>query len=83
MSQPDDHTSLELSALRAANEALRDEILNIGSELTRQDRVYAGLVKSLREKSANKDTTAIRAAIYTEVAQLVEDALMGAQEGGE
>lgn len=83
MSQPDDHLSLQLSALTDANNVLRDELFRAQAELMRQDTAYTALVKSLRGKSADKDTTAIRAAIYTEVAQLVEDALMGVQEGVE
>lgn len=82
MSQPDNHSSLQLSALTDANNILRDELFKAQAELTRQDAAYTALVKLLREKSADKDATAIRAAIYTEVAQLVEDALTGAQGGG-
>jgi hypothetical protein len=80
MSQPDDHVSLELSGLRSANDTLRDEIFKIQSELNRQDRGYSALVKSLRAKATDKDTTAIRAAIYGEVADQVQDVLLGIQE---
>lgn len=77
MSQPDDHNSLELTALREANDLLRDEILRIKSELERQDGVYLTLIRSLRNKAADPDTSAIRAAIYGEVADQVKKALNG------
>jgi hypothetical protein len=77
MSQPDDHNTLELTALREANDLLRDEILRIKSELERQDAAYLTVIRSLKNKAADPDCTAIRAAIYGEIADQVEKALNG------
>ena len=63
MSQPDDHNTLELAALREANEVLRDETLLVKSELARQDAAYLTVIRSLKNKAADPDCSAIRAAI--------------------
>ena len=77
MSQPDDPISLEISALREANDILRDESFKVQSELARQDRAYVSLVKSLRAKALEDGTTAVRAALYAEVALQIEKIVNG------
>ena len=78
MSQPDDPISLEISALREANEILRDEMFKAQSELARQDHAFLSLVKSLRVKALEDETTAVRAALYAEVALQIEKIVNGA-----
>ena len=77
MSQPDDHNTLELAALREANEILRDEAIQVKMELVRQDAAYLTLIRSLKNKAADPDTSAIRAAVYAEIADQVEKTLNG------
>lgn len=79
MSQPDNHTSLQIAALTDANEILRDQLFKVQSELARQDRAYFNLAKDLRAKALSPDTTAVRAALYAEVAEQVENILIGAE----
>lgn len=79
MSQPDNHLSLQIAALTDANEILRDQVFKTQAELMRQDRAYFNLAKDLRAKALSPDTTAVRAALYAEVAEQVEDILTGRQ----
>lgn len=79
MSQPDNHTSLQIAALTDANDILRDQVFKVQSELARQDRAYHNLAKDLRAKALSPDTTAVRAALYAEVAEQVENILTGRQ----
>lgn len=80
MSQPDDHTSLELTALREANSLLRDETINLQAELCRQDRAYARLIMDLRDKANDPETSGVRAAIYKEISEKIEAALAGKED---
>lgn len=79
MSQPDNHLSLQIAALTDANEILRDQLFKAQAELMRQDRAYLNLAKDLRAKAVLTDTTAVRAALYAEVAEQVENILTGRQ----
>lgn len=79
MSQPDNHASLQIAALTDANEILRDQFFKAQAELMRQDRAYFNLAKGLRAKALSPDTTAVRAALYAEIAEQVENILTGRQ----
>lgn len=77
MSQPDNHSFLQIAALTDANDILRDQIFKTQSELARQDRAYVNLAKDLRAKALSPDTTAVRAALYAEVAEQIEKLVNG------
>lgn len=77
MSQPDNHLSLQIAALTDANDILRDENFHILERLNCQRRACENFVKDLRAKAALFETTAVRAALYAEVAEQLEDILIG------
>lgn len=77
MSQPDNHLSLQIAALTDANDILRDQVFKVQSELARQGCAYFNLAKDLRAKALSPDTTAVRAALYAEVAERIEKVMNG------
>lgn len=79
MSQPDNHLSLQIAALTDANDILRDENFRIQERLARQGQAYYALIKDLRTKASLSETTAVRAALYAEVAEQMENILTGRQ----
>ena len=75
MSQPDDQSSLELSALRDANEILRDETMRLQLHLSRQTKACVEYATSLWKQSDAPETSAVRAAIYKEIAEKIDQIL--------
>ena len=77
MSQPDDHNSLQITVLTEANEILRDELLKVLAQMDRQGRACAAIATALWEESDLPETSAVRAAIYRDVAKRIDEMLAG------